>query len=76
MSYVGKPINVHHITVERLREYLEDSQLENMKLHQQYGNLAMDLGYAMSLLEDIHNLNLDLPFDINDRLTACFTEPF
>lgn len=76
MTYSGEPINIHHITVEKLRDYLQDEQMENMKLHQEYGNLAMDLGYAMSLLEDIHNLNLDLPFDISDRLTACFAQPF
>lgn len=76
MSYTGAPINVHHIAVEKLQQYLHDEQLENMKLHQEYGNLAMDLSYAMNLLEDIYNLGLVLPSDISDRLNACFTQPF
>jgi hypothetical protein len=76
MSYVGEPINVHHIAVEKLRDYLKDSQLENIKLHQEYGNLAMDLSYAMDLLGDLHKLRLELPNDIGERLNALFTEPF
>ena len=76
MGYSGEPINLHHVSVERLQDYLQDSLMENMKLHKEYGNLCMDLGYAMTLLEDIYNLGLDLPFDINDRLSACFNQPF
>ena len=76
MSYHGETINLHHVSVEKLQEYLQDSLMENMKLHQDYGNLSMDLGYAMTLLEDIYKLGLDLPSDINDRLSACFTQPF
>ena len=76
MSYHGETINLHHVSVEKLQEYLQDSLMENIKLHQDYGNLSMDLGYAMTLLEDIYKLGLDLPSDINDRLSACFAQPF
>jgi hypothetical protein len=80
MPYEGQPINLHHVAVEKIREWLKDSQLENIKLHQEYGNLALDLRYAMDLLEDIYRLDYPqksgLPADIYDRLEALFTQPF
>lgn len=79
MPYEGQPINLHHVAVEKIREWLKDSQLENIKLHQEYGNLALDLRYAMDLLEDIYKLDGVkglLPADIYDRLDACFNQPF
>ena len=80
MPYEGQPINLHHVSVDKLRDWLKESQLENIKLHQEYGNLAQDLSYAMSLLEDIYKLNYSqksgLPADIYDRLDACFNQPF
>jgi hypothetical protein len=49
-------------------------------MHQEYGNLALDLRYAMDLLEDIYRLDYPsksgLPADIYDRLEALFTQPF
>ena len=79
MPYEGQPINLHHVSVEKLRDWLKESQLENIKLHQEYGNLALDLRYAMDLLEDIYKLDGVkglLPLDIYDRLDACFNQPF
>jgi hypothetical protein len=76
MPYEGQPINLHHVSVEKLRDWLKESQLENIKLHQEYGNLALDLRYAMDLLEEIYRLGVVLPADINDRLEALFTQPF
>lgn len=79
MPYEGQPINLHHVSVEKLRDWLKESQLENIKLHQEYGNLALDLRYAMDLLEDIYKLDGVkglLPSDIYDRLDALFTQPF
>ena len=80
MPYEGQPINLHHVAVEKIREWLKDSQLENIKLHQEYGNLALDLRYAMDLLGDIYRLDYPqksgLPADIYDRLEALFTQPF
>jgi hypothetical protein len=79
MPYEGQPINLHHVAVEKIRDWLKDSQMENIKLHQEYGNLALDLRYAMDLLEDIYKLDGVkglLPSDIYDRLDACFNQPF
>ena len=79
MPYEGQPINLHHVAVEKIRDWLKDSQMENIKLHQEYGNLALDLRYAMDLLEDIYKLDGVkglLPLDIYDRLDACFNQPF
>jgi len=80
MPYEGQPINLHHVSVEKLRDWLKESQLENIKLHQEYGNLCMDLRYAMDLLQDIYKLDYALksgiPADIYDRLDALFTQPF
>lgn len=79
MPYEGQPINLHHVSVEKLRDWLKESQMENIKLHQEYGNLALDLRYAMDLLEDIYKLDGVkglLPSDIYDRLEALFTQPF
>lgn len=79
MPYEGQPINLHHVSVEKLRDWLKESQLENIKLHQEYGNLALDLRYAMDLLQDIYKLDGVkglLPSDIYDRLDALFTQPF
>jgi len=80
MPYEGQPINLHHVSVDKLRDWLKESQLENIKLHQEYGNLALDLRYAMDLLEDIYKLKFPqkscLPADIYDRLDALFTQPF
>ncbi len=80
MPYDGQPINLHHVSIEKLREWLKESQLENIKMHQEYGNLALDLRYAMDLLEDIYKLDYPsksgLPADIYDRLEALFTQPF
>lgn len=80
MPYEGQPINLHYVSVEKIRDWLKDSQLENIKLHQEYGNLALDLRYAMDLLEDIYRLDYPqksgLPADIYDRLEALFTQPF
>ncbi len=79
MPYEGQPINLHHVSVEKLRDWLKESQLENIKLHQEYGNLALDLRYAMDLLEDIYKLDGVkglLPSDIYNRLEALFTQPF
>jgi hypothetical protein len=80
MPYEGQPINLHHVSVEKLRDWLKESQLENIKLHQEYGNLALDLRYAMDLLEDIYRLDYKsksgLPADIYDRIDALFTQPF
>jgi len=80
MPYEGQPINLHHVSVEKLRDWLKESQLENIKLHQEYGNLALDLRYAMDLLEEIYKLDYALksgiPSDIYDRLDALFTQPF
>jgi hypothetical protein len=79
MPYEGQPINLHHVAVEKIRDWLKDSQMENIKLHQEYGNLALDLRYAMDLLEDIYKLDGVkglLPSDIYDRLDALFTQPF
>jgi len=80
MPYDGQPINLHHVSVEKLRDWLKESQLENIKMHQEYGNLALDLRYAMDLLEDIYRLDYPsksgLPADIYDRLEALFTQPF
>jgi hypothetical protein len=80
MPYEGQPINLHHVSVEKLRDWLKESQLENIKLHQEYGNLALDLRYAMDLLEEIYRLDYPqksgLPADIYDRLEALFTQPF
>jgi hypothetical protein len=80
MPYEGQPINLHHVSVEKIRDWLKDSQMENIKLHQEYGNLALDLRYAMDLLEDIYKLDYPqksgLPSDIYDRLEALFTQPF
>jgi hypothetical protein len=80
MPYEGQPINLHHVAVEKIRDWLKDSQMENIKLHQEYGNLALDLRYAMDLLEDIYKLDYPqksgLPSDIYDRLEALFTQPF
>jgi hypothetical protein len=71
---------LHHVSVEKLRDWLKESQLENIKLHQEYGNLALDLRYAMDLLEEIYRLDYPqksgLPADIYDRLEALFTQPF
>ena len=79
MPYEGQPINLHHVAVEKIRDWLKDSQMENIKLHQEYGNLALDLRYAMDLLQDIYKLDEVkglLPSDIYDRLDALFTQPF
>jgi hypothetical protein len=80
MPYDGQPINLHHVSIEKLRDWLKESQLENIKMHQEYGNLALDLRYAMDLLEDIYRLDYPsksgLPADIYDRLEALFTQPF
>lgn len=79
MPYEGQPINLHHVSVEKLRDWLKESQLDNIKLHQEYGNLCMDLRYAMDLLEDIYKLDGVkglLPSDIYDRLKPLFTQPF
>jgi hypothetical protein len=80
MPYEGQPINLHHVSVEKLRDWLKESQLENIKLHQEYGNLSLDLRYAMDLLEEIYRLDYPqksgLPADIYDRLEALFTQPF
>jgi hypothetical protein len=79
MPYEGQPINLHHVAVEKIRDWLKDSQMENIKLHQEYGNLALDLRYAMDLLQDIYKLDGVkglLPSDIYDRLDALFTQPF
>ena len=79
MPYEGQPINLHHVAVEKIRDWLKDSQMENIKLHQEYGNLALDLRYAMDLLQDIYKLDGVkglLPSDIYDRLEALFTQPF
>jgi hypothetical protein len=79
MPYEGQPINLHHVAVEKIRDWLKDSQMENIKLHQEYGNLALDLRYAMDLLEDIYKLDGVkglLPSDIYDRLEPLFTQPF
>lgn len=80
MPYEGQPINLHHVAVEKIRDWLKDSQMENIKLHQEYGNLALDLRYAMDLLQDIYKLDhallSGLPSDIYDRLDALFTQPF
>ena len=80
MPYEGQPINLHHVSVEKLRDWLKESQLENIKLHQEYGNLALDLRYAMNLLEEIYRLNYSqksgLPADIYDKVDALFTQPF
>jgi len=79
MPYDGQPINLHHVSIEKLRDWLKESQLENIKMHQEYGNLALDLRYAMDLLEDIYKLDGVkglLPADIYDRLEALFTQPF
>jgi len=79
MPYDGQPINLHHVSIEKLRDWLKESQLENIKMHQEYGNLALDLRYAMDLLEDIYKLDGVkglLPSDIYDRLEALFTQPF
>jgi hypothetical protein len=79
MPYDGQPINLHHVSVEKLRDWLKESQLENIKMHQEYGNLSLDLRYAMDLLEDIYKLDGVkglLPSDIYDRLDALFTQPF
>jgi hypothetical protein len=79
MPYDGQPINLHHVSIEKLRDWLKESQLENIKMHQEYGNLALDLRYAMDLLEDIYKLDGVkglLPSDIYDRLDALFTQPF
>jgi hypothetical protein len=80
MPYDGQPINLHHVSIEKLRDWLKESQLENIKMHQEYGNLSLDLRYAMDLLEDIYRLDYPsksgLPADIYDRLEALFTQPF
>jgi len=80
MPYEGEPINLHHVSVEKLRDWLKESQLENIKLHQEYGNLALDLRYAMDLLEEIYRLDYPLKSgltaDIYDRLESLFTQPF
>ena len=80
VPYDGQPINLHHVSVEKLRDWLKESQLENIKMHQEYGNLSLDLRYAMDLLEDIYRLDYPsksgLPADIYDRLEALFTQPF
>jgi hypothetical protein len=81
MPYEGQPINLHHVSVEKLRDWLKESQLENIKLHQEYGNLAQDLSYAMDLLRDIYTLSqnkwgLLLPTDTEEKLDALFSEPF
>ena len=79
MPYDGQPINLHHVSIEKLRDWLKESQLENIKMHQEYGNLALDLRYAMDLLEDIYKLDGVkglLPSDIYDRLEPLFTQPF
>jgi hypothetical protein len=77
MPYDGEPIDLKHVSNESIRGFLADLTRENVKLHRLYGDQALDLSYALSILEDIHLLQLRLPEHINDRLEALFSsDPF